>query len=65
VGERLLVQTEKGALVLLDISPEGPTERARLDVFSGKSWNPPALAGRFLALRTHQEAVVYEVTTQQ
>jgi outer membrane protein assembly factor BamB len=65
VGERLLVQTEKGALVLLDISPEGPTERARLDAFSGKTWNPPALAGRFLALRTHQEAVVYEVTTQQ
>lgn len=65
VGDRLLVQTEKGEVVLVDVSPDGSTERARLEVFSGKTWNPPALAGRFLALRTHEEAVVYEMTLTQ
>ncbi|MBZ0115293.1 MAG: PQQ-like beta-propeller repeat protein, partial [Thermoanaerobaculia bacterium] len=64
-GDQLLVQTERGELVLLDVSPEGPTERARWEAFSGKTWNPPALAGRFLALRTHEEAVVYELTLSQ
>ena len=60
-GETLLVQTEKGEVLLLEIGPEGAEELASLQVFSGKTWNPPALAGKYLVLRSHEEAVVYEL----
>jgi outer membrane protein assembly factor BamB len=60
-GEFLLVTTEGGAIVLVDADPEAFRERARFDVFADKQWNPPALAGRLLLLRTSREAACLEL----
>ncbi len=57
VGDLLLVQTEKGEIVLIEPDPEGLRELGSFPVFDGKTWNPPALAGDLLVLRTHREAV--------
>lgn len=57
VGDLLLVQTEKGELVLVEPDPGELRELAHFQVFDGKTWNPPALAGDRLLLRTHEEAV--------
>ncbi len=61
VGNRLLVQTEDGDIVLVDASPDAHRELARFTAFSQKTWNPPALAGRFLVIRTDTEAACYEL----
>ncbi len=61
VGELLLVTTERGEVLLLDPDPEEYRELGRFRAFSGKSWNPPALAGRHLLLRTDQEAALYRL----
>ena len=49
VGNRLIVQTEDGEIVLVEASPEAHREIARFTAFQQKTWNPPALAGRYLA----------------
>ena len=61
VGSHLLVQTEDGDVVLVDASPEAHRERARFTAFAQKTWNPPALAGRYLLVRTDTEAACYEL----
>jgi len=60
-GDVLLVQTEEGEVVLLDPSPEGSREVARFTALSGKTWNPPALAGSRLVVRNDREAAVYDL----
>jgi outer membrane protein assembly factor BamB len=65
VGRHLLVQTEDGEIVLVDASPDAHHERARLTVFNHKTWNPPALAGRYLFVRTDTEAVCYELPEEK
>ena len=56
VGARLLVMAESGEVVLVDADPEQHHERARVRVFQDKTWNPPALAGRYLLVRNDREA---------
>ena len=60
-GNRLLVQTEDGEIVLIDPRADAHRELARFRVFDQKTWNPPALAGRFLLVRTDTEAACYEL----
>ncbi len=50
----LLIQTEKGALVLLDISGKEPVEKAKFEVFKSKTWNPPAVVGNYVLMRNHR-----------
>jgi outer membrane protein assembly factor BamB len=57
----LLIQAEKGPVVLVRPSPEKLVEIARLDALKSKTWNPPTLAGRWLLLRNDREAVCYEL----
>jgi outer membrane protein assembly factor BamB len=64
VGDLLLLQTEDGEIVLLDPSPEGQRELTRFRVLDGKTWNPPALAGRLLLVRNDREAAAYELPTE-
>jgi outer membrane protein assembly factor BamB len=64
VGALLLVLTEHGDLVLLEPDPRGPRELTRFTVLEGKSWNPPALAGRLLLVRTEREAACYELPVE-
>jgi outer membrane protein assembly factor BamB len=59
----LLVQTEEGEVVLVDPQPERHVEVARFQALDGKTWNPPALAGRYLLVRNDREAAMYELPT--
>jgi outer membrane protein assembly factor BamB len=61
VDGRLLVTSEAGDLVLIQPDPEELRPLSQVSVFSGKTWNPPALAGRYLFLRTDREAVCLEL----
>lgn len=60
-GKLLLVLAEDGELVLVDPVPEGLKVLGSYPLFAGKTWNPPALAGRYLLARTDQEAVLLEL----
>lgn len=61
VGGLLLVQTEKGPVVLVAADPDEHRELGHLPALEGKTWNPPALSGRYLLLRNNEEAVCYEL----
>jgi outer membrane protein assembly factor BamB len=60
-GDRLLVQTEAGPVVLVEPSPEGLKDRGRIAALTSKTWNTMALAGRRLLVRNDREAVCLEV----
>ena len=62
VGDVLLVTTEDGEIVLVEPTPEAHREIARFTVFDGKTWNPPAIAGKYLLVRSDKEAALYELT---
>ncbi|MCX6904984.1 MAG: PQQ-binding-like beta-propeller repeat protein [Verrucomicrobia bacterium] len=57
----LLIQTEPGDVVLVEATPEGPREKARLPALKAKTWNNPALAGDLLLVRNDQEAACYQL----
>jgi outer membrane protein assembly factor BamB len=61
VDDLLLVQTEKGEIVLVEPTPEELRELTRFRVMDGKIWNSPALAGPYLLVRTEQEAALFEL----
>jgi outer membrane protein assembly factor BamB len=60
-GGFLLVQTEEGEVVMVEPRPDEPRELTRFPVFTRKTWNPPALAGRYLFVRNDLEAAAYEL----
>jgi outer membrane protein assembly factor BamB len=61
VGELLIVQAEDGQVVLVDCSPEGHVERARLGALDGQTWNNPTLSGDRLLVRNAEQAACYRV----
>jgi len=61
VGDLLLVQTEKGEVKLLEPNPDELRELSSFAALEGKTWNCPALAGRYLLVRNHLEAALYEL----
>ena len=42
-------------------TPEAHREVARFTAFDGKTWNPPAIAGKYLLVRSDKEAALYEL----
>lgn len=58
-GGLLLVTTEGGDLVFADADPAGYRERGRFPLVDHKLWNPPALAGRHLFVRSDREAACF------
>lgn len=60
-GGLLIVQTEDGEIVLIEPSAGGLRELTRFQALDGKTWNPPALAGRLLLVRNDREAAAYEL----
>jgi outer membrane protein assembly factor BamB len=60
-GVVLLVMAESGELVALRPDTTGPHELSRFRVFSGKTWNPVALAGDRLYLRNDTEAACLRI----
>ena len=61
VGGLLLVTAENGEVVLLEPVPDEPRELTRFRAFDHKTWNPPAVAGRYLLVRTDREAACFEL----
>ncbi len=61
VDDLVLVQAERGFVALVAAKPDGFEELARLDALSGKTWNHPTLAGRYLLVRNSLEAACYEL----
>jgi outer membrane protein assembly factor BamB len=63
VDDLLLVQGEKGDLLLVEAKPEKYVEVAKLpDVLHEEPcWNPPALAAPYLVIRNWKEAVCLEL----
>lgn len=57
VDDKLLLQTEKGELILLEANPQERIELARFPVLNGKAWNTMAMSGNLLLMRNHREAV--------
>jgi outer membrane protein assembly factor BamB len=64
-GDRLMVQAESGAVILVEPSPQRLIERGRIAALSSKTWNNPALAGRYLLVRNDREAACYELPPPQ
>lgn len=62
VGDLLLVTTEDGEVLLVEPTPEAHREVARFTAFDGKTWNPAAVAGKYLLVRNDKEAALYELT---
>lgn len=63
-GHLLLVQTEPGPVALVEASPSGYRELAKLPALSAKTWNVPALAGDYLLVRNDREAACYRLPQQ-
>jgi outer membrane protein assembly factor BamB len=61
VDDLLLIQAESGDVALVEISPQGPRERARFRALKGKTWNNPALLRDLLLVRNDQEAAFYRL----
>lgn len=57
----MVVMTETGEVALVRPNPETLDEVARFHALSGKTWNPPALAGAMLLVRNDREAACYEL----
>ena len=64
VGEIILITSEKGEVVLVRPDPEKLVEMGRFQVFSDKTWNPPALAGEYLLMRNDKEAACLKLATR-
>jgi outer membrane protein assembly factor BamB len=63
-GGLLIVQSEDGEIVLVEPSSAGLRELTRFQALDGKTWNPPALAGRLLVVRNDREAAAYELPVE-
>jgi outer membrane protein assembly factor BamB len=63
-GDRLIVQTEAGSVVLVKPDPNDLIELGSFPALSSKTWNNPALAGRMLLVRNDLEAACYELPKQ-
>ena len=61
VADKLLILSETGELVLVSPNPVDLVELGKLQVLEGKTWNNPVLAGPYLLVRNHFEAVMYEL----
>jgi outer membrane protein assembly factor BamB len=58
IAQTLLILSEQGELVLVPADPEKYRELGQMKVFEApRTWNTPALAGRYLYLRNDLEMV--------
>jgi outer membrane protein assembly factor BamB len=60
-GDRLVLTTETGEVVLAAADPAEYRELGRVEVFPDRTWNVPALAGAQFVLRNHREMACLEL----
>ncbi|MDA7980042.1 MAG: PQQ-like beta-propeller repeat protein [Pirellulales bacterium] len=61
VDDVILIQAETGEVVLVRASPDKFEKLASIQPFEDRTWNNPALAGKYLLVRNHLKAVCYEL----
>ncbi len=61
LNDLLLVTTDTGEVVLVEISPESANEIARFQAIEGKTWNHPVVNRGRLYIRSEQEAACYDI----
>lgn len=61
VGEHLLVQSDRGPLVLVEARPDAYREVARAQVLGGKCWTMPAVSNGRIYARNTKEGVCLDV----
>lgn len=61
VDDLLLLMAESGQLILIEPVPDEHRRLASFSVLTGKTWNPPALAGEYLLVRNDKEAACYRM----
>jgi hypothetical protein len=57
----LLILSEKGEAVLVEATPDGHHELARIQAIQGKTWNHPLLVKNRLFVRNAEEIACYEL----
>ena len=60
---RLLVLSDRGALALVEATPEAYRELGRVQAMNGKAWTSPSIAGGRIFLRDQDEIVAYDLRT--
>jgi len=60
-GSLLLIQAEEGQVILGEPTRDEFRELGQIPALSNKTWNNPALAGRYLLVRNDREAACYEL----
>ncbi len=65
VGNRILVQADRGPLVLVDASPDGFREKARAQAFGGKCWTMAVVSKGRIYARNDKEGVCLDVAPQR
>ena len=61
VGEALVIQSERGEVVIAEASARAERVLQRIPALSSKTWNQPCLAGRHLLVRNDREVVCFEL----
>ena len=65
VRDLLIITAENGDVALVEPVPSGRRELARFPALTGKTWNPPALAGDLLLVRNDEEAACYRLPVER
>jgi outer membrane protein assembly factor BamB len=62
VGDDLVVVTESGKVVLVEVTPKQAREVARFQAIQGKTWNHPLINRGRLYIRNGEEAACYDLS---